>query len=201
MAKMRNDITTFAQQDGESLYEAWERYKDMLRWCPHHRLPKWLQLQTFYNGLSGSTRTLVDAAAGGSLMEKTEEAAYELLEEMAANAYQLPIERSTPKKAYGVHEVDALTTLTAQVTALTKRFDAIHPTPERCNLYGGPHASGNCQDSNSFEQPEQAHFVGNVNRQQNNLYSNTYNQGCCNHPNFSWRNNDNAVRPPTGYQP
>ena len=62
-AKMRNDITQFMQYDMESLYEAWERYKDMLRRCPHHGLPKWLQVQTFYNGLSGNTKTLVDAAA------------------------------------------------------------------------------------------------------------------------------------------
>ena len=30
-AKLRNDITTFVQLEGESLYEAWERYKDLLR--------------------------------------------------------------------------------------------------------------------------------------------------------------------------
>ena len=28
-AKLRNDITTFIQFEGESLYEAWERYKDL----------------------------------------------------------------------------------------------------------------------------------------------------------------------------
>ena len=39
MAKMRNDITTFVQYDMESLYEAWERYKDLLRRCLHHGLP------------------------------------------------------------------------------------------------------------------------------------------------------------------
>ncbi|XP_075500045.1 uncharacterized protein LOC142538615 [Primulina tabacum] len=37
--KLRADITTFAQYEQESLYEAWERYKDLLRRCPHHELP------------------------------------------------------------------------------------------------------------------------------------------------------------------
>ena len=32
-AKMRNNITSFAQADGESFYEAWERYKDLLVGC------------------------------------------------------------------------------------------------------------------------------------------------------------------------
>ncbi|KAF7832384.1 uncharacterized protein G2W53_014717 [Senna tora] len=63
-AKMRNDITSFVLLDNESLYEAWERFKELLRKCPHHGLPKWLQVQTFYNGLSSEIRTSIDAAAG-----------------------------------------------------------------------------------------------------------------------------------------
>ncbi|NAW23538.1 hypothetical protein FGF82_23740, partial [Salmonella sp. gx-f9] len=38
-AKLRNEITTFQQMDDESLYEAWERYKELLRKCPHHGIP------------------------------------------------------------------------------------------------------------------------------------------------------------------
>ncbi|KAF7821995.1 uncharacterized protein G2W53_027450 [Senna tora] len=63
-AKMRNDITSFVLLNIESLYEAWERFKDLLRKCPHHGLPKWLQVQTFYNGLSSEIKTSIDAAAG-----------------------------------------------------------------------------------------------------------------------------------------
>ena len=37
--KLRNDITNFMQYDQESMYKAWERYKDLLRKCPHHELP------------------------------------------------------------------------------------------------------------------------------------------------------------------
>ena len=87
---MRNDITQFIQHDAETLYEALERYKDMLWRYPHHRLSKWLQVQTFYNGLSENTKTLVDAATGGALMGKTIDEAHQLLEEMATNNYQWP---------------------------------------------------------------------------------------------------------------
>ncbi|NAW06088.1 retrotransposon gag domain-containing protein [Salmonella sp. gx-f8] len=41
-AKLRNDISSFVQMDLETLYDAWERYKDLLRRCPHHRLTLWL---------------------------------------------------------------------------------------------------------------------------------------------------------------
>ncbi|KAL0287131.1 UNVERIFIED_CONTAM: hypothetical protein Sradi_7130500 [Sesamum radiatum] len=43
-AKMLNDITSFVQLDRESLYDAWERFKGMLRRCPHHELPVWRQV-------------------------------------------------------------------------------------------------------------------------------------------------------------
>ncbi|KAL5548049.1 hypothetical protein UlMin_003280 [Ulmus minor] len=65
-----NEITSFTQYDQESLYEAWERFKEMLRKCPHHGIPIWLQVSTFYNGLVSNYRAMIDAAAGGCLMGK-----------------------------------------------------------------------------------------------------------------------------------
>ncbi|KAJ4724582.1 DNA-directed DNA polymerase, partial [Melia azedarach] len=207
-AKLRNDITTFTQFDMESLYEAWERYKEMMRRCLHHGLPKWLQVQTFYNGLGASTRTLVDAAAGGALMGKSIDEAYDLLEEMAANAFQWPAERLTPKKAFGVNEVDNISALTAQLATLTKQLgvmtaQSIHIPQVVCELCSGNHPSTDCQVGNPFapSSSEQVSYVGNYNQQNNNPYSNAYNQGWRNHPNFSWRGNQNAARPPSGFQP
>ena len=45
--KLRNEIANFAQGDNETLSEAWARYKEMLRKCPQHGLPRWMQIQTF----------------------------------------------------------------------------------------------------------------------------------------------------------
>ena len=46
--KLRNDITSFVQQESETLYEAWERYKVLLRKCPHHEIPKSLKIISFH---------------------------------------------------------------------------------------------------------------------------------------------------------
>jgi len=59
------------QQDSKTLYEAWERYKELLRRYPYHGILNRLQVQTFYNGLLGHTRTIIDAAIGGVLMDKS----------------------------------------------------------------------------------------------------------------------------------
>nr|GEZ77777.1 reverse transcriptase domain-containing protein [Tanacetum cinerariifolium] len=37
---LRNEISNFQQRFDESFHEAWDRYKDLLRACPHHGLPK-----------------------------------------------------------------------------------------------------------------------------------------------------------------
>ncbi|GJU85290.1 reverse transcriptase domain-containing protein [Tanacetum coccineum] len=37
---LRNEITRFQQRFDESFYEAWDRFNDLLRACPHHEFVK-----------------------------------------------------------------------------------------------------------------------------------------------------------------
>ena len=135
-AKLRNDISSFVQMESETLYETWERYKDLLRRCPHHGLPCWLQIQTFYNGLNGVTRQTIDAAVGGTINNKTPEAAQELIDEMAMNNYQWQSSRVKSNKFAGVHQVDPVTALVAQVVALNQKIDGLNKpvAASRCFL-------------------------------------------------------------------
>ena len=79
-AKLRMDITNFCQQEGKSLYETWERFWELQRRCPHHGLPHWFIVQTFYNGLNFTIKTHVDAVAKGALMGKLAVQTHELIE-------------------------------------------------------------------------------------------------------------------------
>jgi len=97
-ASLHNQISTFVQRDDETMYEAWERFKDLLRLCPHHGLQKWMVVQTFYNGVTQPVCSMIDAAAGGTLMSKTEEEAYNLIEEMALNKFAM-VKRASPTQA------------------------------------------------------------------------------------------------------
>ena len=81
--KLRIDISNFCQYEGETFYEAWEIFKDLLRKCPYHSFTKWMQVHHFYNGLSAPTRTLIDALVGGAIMGKNEVEAYHILENIA----------------------------------------------------------------------------------------------------------------------
>jgi len=102
IVQLRAKLYQFAQEDGESLYDAWVRFKEMLRLCPHHGLEKWLIIHTFYNGLTYITKIIVDAAGGGALMNKDFTTAYTLIEDMALNLFQWADEKavtnSSPSK-------------------------------------------------------------------------------------------------------
>ncbi|GJW48443.1 putative reverse transcriptase domain-containing protein [Tanacetum coccineum] len=49
IAKLQNDILMFQQQQGESVSEAWTRFKDLLKKVPHHGIDLWLQLARYEN--------------------------------------------------------------------------------------------------------------------------------------------------------
>ncbi|KAK5825007.1 hypothetical protein PVK06_019809 [Gossypium arboreum] len=165
--KLRNDISSFVQMDLETLYDAWERYKDLLRRCPYHGLPLWLQVQMFHNGLNPSTQQMIDVATGGTINNKTHEAAYEFIEEMSLNNYQWQVMRTKPTKAAGVFNLDAVTMLSNQVELLIKKIDSlcgstqVHPVM-RCDSNRG----GACTEYQPFNpsiEEEQVQYMGNNN--------------------------------------
>nr|GEW86205.1 reverse transcriptase domain-containing protein [Tanacetum cinerariifolium] len=68
------------QKFDESFHEAWERYKDLLRACPHHGFTELHQLDTFYNALNPADQDSLNAAAGGNLLEKSPQDALTVIE-------------------------------------------------------------------------------------------------------------------------
>lgn len=71
-AKLRNDITIFIQWKNESLHETWVCYKDLLEKCPRYDYLAWLYIQTFYNRLGITNKSMVNAATTReALMNKT----------------------------------------------------------------------------------------------------------------------------------
>jgi len=84
------------------------------------------------------------------------------------------------KKTAGVHELDALFAIQAQLAIITKKLGGATvssiQTNSSCDFCGGSRENNNCQDSNNFifEQNDQANYISNYQRQNNPPYSNTY---------------------------
>ena len=74
-----------------------------------------MQVHTFYNGLSDSTRTIIDASTGGALLKKTTDQEYGILEDMATNSNQWSKERMIPRKAVGGVDTEVLSNLVNHV--------------------------------------------------------------------------------------
>ncbi|GKA07455.1 zinc finger, CCHC-type containing protein [Tanacetum coccineum] len=81
--KFRNDILMFQQHHGESLSEAWTRFKDLLQKVPHHGINLWLQVQIFYDHVNPIIRRTIHQSAGGKLRDLNAEESWALLEDLA----------------------------------------------------------------------------------------------------------------------
>ncbi|GJU79895.1 reverse transcriptase domain-containing protein [Tanacetum coccineum] len=67
---LQNEITRFQQRFDETFYEAWDRFNDLLRACPHHGFLELHQLDTFYNALNSNDQDSLNSATGGNFLDK-----------------------------------------------------------------------------------------------------------------------------------
>ncbi|KAK8541033.1 hypothetical protein V6N13_026497 [Hibiscus sabdariffa] len=201
---LRNQITSFRQEDDEAMHEAWERYRDLYRRCPMHGLPEWTQVSIFYNSVNTPTRMMLDASANGTLLDKPPRESLEILDKLAQNDYQHPTARRGSARR-GLAQLDSSDNILAQIASLTNMVKNMQKQPHIqevkavdafCDQCGSNHDASECG-----QQVESSCYVGNYSR---NNTTNTYNPAWRNHPNFSWKNQGNTLNPQqptqTGYQ-
>ncbi|KAK8627984.1 hypothetical protein V6N13_063698 [Hibiscus sabdariffa] len=201
---LRDKITSFRQEDDEAMHEAWERYRDLFRRCPMHGLPEWTQVSIFYNSVNTPTRMMLDASANGTFLDKPPRESLEILDKLAQNDYQHPTSRRGITRR-GPVQLDSSDTILALIASLTNMVKNMQKQPHIqevkaldafCELCGSNHDASECG-----QQVESNCYVENYNK---NTMSNTYNPAWRNHPNFSWRNQNNTLNPQqptqTGFQ-
>ncbi|GJZ16997.1 reverse transcriptase domain-containing protein [Tanacetum coccineum] len=93
---LRNKITNFFQEPNETFNEAWERFKGLLRQCPHHGFSKLHQLDTFYNSLNSNDQDALDSAAGGNFLDKMPQEGLAIIESKSKVHYSRSRASSSP---------------------------------------------------------------------------------------------------------
>ncbi|GJW57505.1 reverse transcriptase domain-containing protein [Tanacetum coccineum] len=68
-AKKMKEINNFQQELDETLYQAWEIFKELLMKCPQHYLMEMQEVILFYNGLEVLTKQILDSK--GAIPTKT----------------------------------------------------------------------------------------------------------------------------------
>nr|GFA74095.1 hypothetical protein [Tanacetum cinerariifolium] len=134
--KLRNEILNFQQRFDESFHEAWDRYKDLIRACPHHSFTELHQLDTFYNALNPADQDSLNAAAGGNLLERSTQDVLTIIENkskvrnfqskpIASQVKASDVNSNSSEIAKLTHAVNQQTNaVTTAMTAILKQFQA-----------------------------------------------------------------------------
>ncbi|XP_060972545.1 uncharacterized protein LOC115717791 [Cannabis sativa] len=139
----------------------------------------------------------------GDFLQKDPEEALEYLEEISEKSYTWSAPSPTDKpQTAGVYQLKEEDSVKAQLEALKKQFEAFKTQEgkalqmaakvekqEPCFICGGTdHQPQECPSLSMLrgEDEEQCNALGDY-KKPYNAYSNTYNPGWRNHPNFSWK--------------
>ena len=192
---LRKKISGIQQDEGESFPAYYERFKSLVASCPQHQMKEELLLQYFYEGLLPLERQMLDASAGGALVDKTPMAAKTLISNRALNdqQYEGVGQRGPPRQH--VHEVSSTSDINSQLANLNSIVSQLAEGMKMqgpivcgvCSMHG--HASEKCPqliENGGWESANAIGFQGQ-NQPRNDPYSNTYNPGWRDHPNFKWR--------------
>ncbi|GJR31170.1 reverse transcriptase domain-containing protein [Tanacetum coccineum] len=157
---LKNEISRFTQKFEETFSEAWERFKEMLRACPHHRFTELTQVDTFYNGLNENDQDSLNAAAGGNLLSKTTREALNIIENKlkvrySRNKSNVSRMNTTSRKCVSETDeridklADQLSTLVEIVSKKVITPASVKAVEEMCVTCSGPHAWYNCPNTDN----------------------------------------------------
>ena len=73
----------FKQGEDESLHNAWERYKRLLKRCPNHGIDLTTQMDIFYHSMNYTSKGIIDATCCGAFKRKSVEEAKQLIKDLA----------------------------------------------------------------------------------------------------------------------
>ncbi|XP_019058444.1 PREDICTED: uncharacterized protein LOC109116812 [Tarenaya hassleriana] len=172
----KEQINSFLQEPDESLREAWDRFQGYQRTCPHHGWDKRYLISTFLQGLKEDTQVLIRVACGGSLNEKSFDFIEQQINKMAnecAPSHEFIRNVSLKDSRAGKESLSEIQALRAELAKLKIQVENAHQISDLDTSANG-------------------YMIEDVYYVDNNLYSNVYNPGWKNHPNFSYNNSSNV---------
>ncbi|GJU46800.1 retrovirus-related pol polyprotein from transposon 297 family protein [Tanacetum coccineum] len=203
-AAIRNKIKSFRQIPGEQFHEAFNRLKELLRTCPHHDIPKWELVKVFYDGLDYQNQQFVMATSGGTFFSRPMEEEWEFFEKLSKGSKtQASVDRNNYTSS--ANFVSNQHGTNSEISELSKKVDLLlknlgkgvsnvsQVSHDACSMCGDPsHSVNNCQNWGAPSNEEVNGVYGN--RPRNDPFSESYNPGWRNHPNFRWKDDDNYNR-------
>jgi len=203
----KRQIITFTQKPGETFYQCWDRYRDLLNTCPHHGFETWRLVSHFYKRLTPRDRQMVELMCNGTFEDKDPNKAIEYLDLLAENAqnwdttdtYEAPSKTQPHTSSGGMYNLREDHNLQAKFASLARKVEALELKRSGqlkfvqdivCQICEtNEQSTNNCPTLPSFKEwlHEQAHALNSFQRPNHNPYSQTYNPSWRNHPNLIGR--------------
>ena len=135
-SEKRGEIIVFKQGEDESLYNAWERYKRLLKRCPIHGIDLTTQMDIFYHAMNYASG-IIDASCFGAFKRRSVDEVRQLVEDLAKCNYKAPSEASGSSnrlKGSGLIELNHMTAIEAKLDAVMNKLGSnerrMHTTHE-----------------------------------------------------------------------
>ncbi|GJV32539.1 hypothetical protein Tco_1392939 [Tanacetum coccineum] len=121
-AKKMEEINNFQQDPGETLYQAWERFKEILLSCPQHYLADMQEVTSFYKGLDVPTREILYSKGAIPSMKACD--AKKAIQDMADHSQKWHNETST--RCRSTETSDGLAASQAQLNNLRREIKKVN---------------------------------------------------------------------------
>ncbi|KAI5323622.1 hypothetical protein L3X38_032694 [Prunus dulcis] len=217
-------MTTFAQNEIESLPQAWERYKDLVMSCPHHGFERWRIVSHFYDGLLPKDRQFIEMMCNGNFMNTDPNDAFDFFDEIteksqiwtASNSSDITIQKtkvSTNASSNGIYRLKEEDGLNAQIAKMAREVENLNSklihginsvaSEENfniCEVYKVMgHATKECPTLPVFRKMlhEHANYIDQFKKSSSSPFSETYNPQWKTHPNFSGKNKGSSPFSPS----
>ncbi|KAI5341528.1 hypothetical protein L3X38_009403 [Prunus dulcis] len=167
-------------------------------------------MNIFFDGLNPTSKSHVNASAGGSLSNKSAREAFELFDMMATESQQWAAEHSQKR---GIFELSVGSpNMSAQMEKMDKKIDAKFdmllqhlasstqqpPTSTVCTICSmATHDIMGCPHRDSYPELVEQHvnMMNSYQMPRNDAYATHYNPGWRDHPNFKWGDNQTNAKP------
>ncbi|GKA41226.1 putative reverse transcriptase domain-containing protein [Tanacetum coccineum] len=137
-SKKMEEINNFQQEPDETLYQVWERFKELLMTCPQHYLTEMQEVILFYNGLDVPTQQILDSR--GVVPTKTAADAKTAIQEMVE--YSQKCHNGT-SRGRSTETSDGLAAIQAQLDNLGREIkkvnEKVYVAQVGCEQCKGPH--------------------------------------------------------------
>ena len=121
----RGEIIIFKQGEEESLFNAWERFKRLLKRCPMHGIDLTTHMDIFYHAMNYASKGIIDASCCGAFKRRSADEARQLIEDLAKCNYKAPSEdsgSSSRLRGSVLIELNRMTTIEAKLDVVMNKL-------------------------------------------------------------------------------